>query len=411
MKLTLYFLLFSFLFFACNKQDEDTSSEGQFYKTYEIESDSSYYTPLDVVQKSNGDYLILAERLDEDINYPLVQLILTDDEGEVKSSAILSNTEVLACTKNILTVNDEYYLVSLLPTGAGSGLGTQIVKIADDLSVSRTASLSSSNFYYPLAASVDADGNIALLTVDESNTKFSVVDVNGSLQVNTITYSIATNTSFSLVSEASTFLQRDKTERQLPFMVGQMNSDFYYFNGYFNGELSTVFVDKSLAGTTVAATDATVSMLQGYADTENVNALLPINDTSFAVSFYNGDGTVFLSGQYDFYYQNSGTWTSVVNITTSPASELEQFTGLKIKMIGSKVVVGGNTFDGSIVLYGMNGENIGSRKYLGNGYQFKLANYTQTNDGGLFVLGEVNFSSTITRMVSFKLNSSSVKGL
>jgi len=411
MKHLIHYFILSFLFFSCNKQDDTLSSTEAFFKTYEIEDDSSYYTPLDVVQKSDGDYLILAEKVDPDINYPLVQLILTDEEGDVKSSAILAASELLACTKSILTINDEYYLVSLLPTGSGSGLGTQIVKIADDLSVTQTASLTTSDFYYPLNASVDADGNIALLTVDENHTKFSVIDVNGNLQVNTITYNIATNVAFNLVDEIRMFLQRDETKRQLPFMVGHMVGDYYYFNGYFNGELSTVFVDIALAGTTVSTTETNISMLQGYDDSENINAIFPIDDNTFAVSFYNGDGTVFLHGLYTFDYQTNGTWTSVVNISNISASELVQFNSPKIKMIADKVIIGGSTFDGKIVLYGMNGEQINTRHYLGNGNQFKLANFTETNDGGLLVLGELSFSSTIKRMVSFKLTQATVTSL
>lgn len=399
---------------SCKKEDEAISEDAQTFVIYDEEGLEDSYTPLDIVQKSNGDLLFLTEKVDEGI-FPTIHMILTDKDGVLKAQQTFDDNNYAASTKEILTIGNDHYIVCM---DNASGVGTKIIKLNDNLdsTVAVDDFSIASNANYPLAAHITESGNIGVLTYYEQDGIYQRVTTAGANIGNTISFEYGVNIVDSLNIIAH--LQRDNSNsRQLPFFVGQIDNSYYYANTPFNGQLSTLIFD--ITGPTDYEADIAIptasnsprALLSGERDEININGFLPLSETTFLIANYES-GPTQLNGLVTLDYVSSLISTSIDQLTNNQlVGELEAYDKLVVEKIDSKIIVGGTTSNGKIVLYSMSGDQVIGKKYLGFDNDFELASYCATQDGGLAVLGQVNISGRFKRIALFKLSASELSNI
>jgi len=386
---TLYKFIIGLVFLgclSCDISDNTVDPTTSFLKIYDNNSFEASFIPIDIKQASTGEFLILGARRIEGSDFLGVFLFKVDEFGEYVSSRNLSDQYVHP-VKSLINIDEQYYFVAMNSTSLQAYL-IEVNMNTLDITESPLGGIS-----YPLHVS-QRDSEILLLSYDNGSktTDLSVINTDGSVGAG-VSYSIGAGEDV----EAPIIEHFTRTGKQLPFFTGVTGNGVYYFNGFYNYTLSMVFTDLS---------GEPLGVLQGQQDNGGISAAENIDGSTFALSRFNfGDNYIVPRQEISV-----NGLTSSSDFLGNSYPELIDDAPVVLKKITIEneeiLLYASNTKTGKIILMGhrmTNGELKGT-KYIGFSDPYSVADFTQTNDGGLAVLSTIQVAGRFARISLIKLS-------
>jgi hypothetical protein len=386
----LTFLLF-FITWSCDIKNNDAKPSTAFVKIYDDNRFEQEYYPLDIIQTDDDGFLILSEKKDDQSLFTSVHVLKTDALGNVITQTEMASPFVYP-VDGWSKIGDTYYFVCMDENSlqgalvAVDGDGT----LADPLPIL--------GITYPLVATQDGS-NLVVLSFDNADGEsvLSVVDAMGQV-TNQASYNIGAGVDVDkpIIDHIT------RNGAQLPFSVGKISNNQYYFNGFYNYTFSLVFSD--LTGTPTG-------VCQGQLSLGGISAVESLGNDNFGVARFNfGDN-----------YLNP-----IANIPTNSISSStdlggntfpEIASGARVKILNQKSIAkwvyGTNTISNQIILNGFDqatGTILGT-EYLGSGNPYTFASMIITNDGGIAILAQTAIEGRFRRIALFKRDAKYLNGL
>ncbi len=371
---------------GCESSESVADPALSFTRIYDDNRFEASYNPLDITQTSDGGYLILGSRKTDLSDFMGLYLLKTDEAGNFVSEQDYSATLVHPLDE-ILEINNRFYLVAMDPVS----LGAVLVRLEETGEAGDITPLG--GLVYPMGAGTDGSSIILQsFNLDDKLTVMSVHSVSGQTQL-TKTYSIGPGSDY-VVPILEHFTDNGK---QLPFKAGKLPGGAYYFNGFYNYTFSLVFTDLQA--------DEPLGVTQGQHDDGGISAVQPLQNQEFALASFNF-GSNFLMPRETL---NTTGISSAVDLVDNPFPELVQDAPIELKILSGpspRIVYGSHTRNGQMALYSFDQTDgtLTGTKYLGYSNQTELAGFTQTEDGGMAVLGRTYIAGRFGRMVLYKLS-------
>ena len=221
------------VFTACDISDnEDVDPTLSFLRIYDSQQFESSFEPIDVLQTSDGGYLVLGGFRRDDSDFLGTYLLKVDNEGNFVNDEFLP-VENVHPVGDFLELGGQYYFVSM----DGVGLNANLNQVDESGAVVQTINLGLS---YPMNVKKDGDNQFILLSYDNSdkNSVISTINATGGV-VDQSEFGIGAGADV----EAPIIEHFTRTGRQLPFFVGRTNEGQYYLNGFYNFTLSLLFTN------------------------------------------------------------------------------------------------------------------------------------------------------------------------
>ena len=266
MKKLIYFIALIFVFQSCSEDSIDP--ESSFTKIYDSQNSDVSYHPIDIVETTSG-YIVLAGQDTDNSQFRELQVIQLDLEGNYLVEAGVPGSHV-APMGEFISIDSMYYFFTMEPI-----LNTaQLVRMGNDPSTADVINIGG-GIEFPLAANRTANGNLMLLSYDVGNTEtvLSIMDTDGQI-VNSAGFNIGAG------NDVEPFIWQhynDPERAGQPFACGENGIDSYYFNGFFNFNLSLVFTDLSGVSGTIQGQDV---------DNGGVRAIMPLGSDAFTLFGY-----------------------------------------------------------------------------------------------------------------------------
>lgn len=387
-------LLLLVVVISCDISDNDTDPSASFLRIYDNNTFNTDFTPIDVQQTADGGYIVLGTSALDNSLFSGVYLMKVDENGSLVNEQNLSE-QFISPAGELMKLDNRYYFMAMNQTGFNAFLFAvnDSGRVADPIPLGTN---------YPLAAT-NVGNEIIYANYDNANKRTQIGS--STLQDGTIESSIPSqgyNIGEGEDGEIDKLIVEHftRTNRKLPFFVGKTSSGLYFFNGFYNFTLSTVFSDFSVEP---------VAQLQGTRETAGLSSAVHLGGEQFAISRFE-DGNNFVIPQTQI---NLGSRTeSSVNIDGNPFPELIDNAPVKLKLLdinsNSVLIYGSTTQSGQIILLAYSpatGELLGT-KYLGFSNPFTLASFNLTSDNGLIVLGSTSVAGRFERFCLFKLSAS-----
>ena len=251
---------------------------------------------------------------------------------------------------------------------------------------------------FPLVATQDGS-NLVVLSFDnvDGESVLSVVDAAGQ-----VTQQASYNIGAGVDVDKPVIDHITRNGPQLPFSVGKISNNKYYFNGFFNYTFSLVFSDLTANPTGVC---------QGQLSLGGISAVTSLGNDIFGVARFNfGDN--YLNPVANIP-TNSVSSSTDLGGNTFP--EIEPEARVKILDLESKAkwVYGTNTISNQIILNGFDQSsgNILGTEYLGSGNPYTFSSFIMTNDGGIAILAQTAIEGRFKRIALFKRDADFLNGL
>lgn len=381
----LFLLALTVITLACENESDPLSDQARFTKIYDNNKFNASYEPLDVIQTADGGYLVLGTRRLDDLNFRGIYLLKADKFGAFVTESE-PDVDLVSPVGPILTVNGTHYFFAMTSVG----LQSQLVELGEDATIGTVVSVGGS---YPSAAAIDGS-NLLLLNynIDNKQSVISLLSADGTV-LRRRGFSVGAGDAVDqpIIEH---FL---RTGRQLPFQVGKINTNTYFFNGFYNYTLSVVITDIN--------SGAPLGVIQGQQDDGGINRLEVTGAGKYAVSRFNFDDHYFLPSTS---LQINGI-SSSMDLGGYSLPELADETPVIIFSTTVNntpiLIYGGNTKGKQIGLYGYDpadGSFLGTR-YIGFSNTFGIADLSGTSDGGVVICGTTYLAGRFPRICLFKL--------
>lgn len=376
--------------FSCdNKRNKEVDPTEEFSRIYDNQKFTESYYPLDIKPVSDGGYIILGKRRITSSAYYGVYSMKIDEAGQFVSENLVDEQNVNPLS-SIIQIGSDYYFICMDQTS----LESKLMRIDESASVTEIATIPTA--FYPLAAATDGT-SILMLNYDRDELQMEVNRISTSGAVSGFE---EFNVGFGdLDIEEKVIDHLTGNGPRLPFLIGNTGST-YYFNGYFNYNVSTIFF--TFGGGSPAG------IIQGYRDERCISSAIPLTGSRFALSRYDYGS--------NFINTNATVNTAgIVGITSVAGNTILEFSSNQIPVVkqlsiaGKDLLVyGATTQSGQMALYfyEAGSGNFVAAKYLGYAHPYILSNMAVTNDGALIVTGTVIFEGRFPRICVFKLSES-----
>ena len=380
---------------SCANESDPAADKSFFTKFYDNSNFNIAYTPLDAVQTSDGGYIVMGlkrviDSTGAQIDPGLIYLMKTDEFGGFVSDMEFPENLVTPAPA-LLDINKRFFFFCM----DTNGLSTQLIEVDNNGKSAQQLNIGGS---YPLAAEVDGN-NMLLLNYDVGNkeTVMSVVGIDGHTQL-TKSFTIGAGDG----PEEPIMNHILRTGRQLPFQVGKVTNGPYFFNGFYNYTLSTVFTDLNAANP--------LGVIQGNQDDGGMSSLIALAGGKFAAARFNYGDNYFLP-QATLSTTGASSWSNLGGNAFPELSPNAPVTIINATINNNpRIIYGSNTRGKQIALFGYNpidGSFVGS-KYIGFSNTFELASITPTADNGLLVLGTTYIAGRFPRICLFKLSADAI---
>ncbi|MBL3657347.1 hypothetical protein [Fulvivirga sediminis] len=387
----LLLLFISLTIGSCDIGDNEADPASSFLKIYDHNDYEASYIPIDIKQTTDGGYLILAATK-KDSYFAGVRLMKVNDKGKFEQEQDLSN-EFVHPVGELMEISGNFYFVAMREADLRAFIfmvdntGT----VADPIETGLTS---------PLVTSITSDGNILLLSYNNSDllTVCSEMTVDGKVS-KSASFTIGAGTTED-GEPARTILDGFKRlGSKPPYAIGKMNNQTYYFNGFYNYTLSLVF-------TSLAEDNAVQGVLQGVHRESAISSVKQLANNTFSLSRYNsGDNYIVPKTELQSLSINS-----VDDLPGNTFPELVNNAPVTVKSVSIKgkeiALFASNTKNGQIVMLAFdaaNGVLVGT-KYLGFGNTYEVSAFSETEDEGLVVLGHSYLTGRFARICVFKLS-------
>ncbi len=391
-QLSILFALFASIFVSC--ADEEPSLTESFLKIYDDSDFDLSYDPIDVVEVTNG-YIILSGTEREDTDFDGILLMKIDEEGNYlfAEEALFNDFEA--------PVGDMYFnesdsSIHFFAKNNGSTDGV-LITINTSLAIQNTTLLGGLN--YPLSASSTSNNTLLLQSYDPVGlqTQISEINLTGGFEGGN-EYSIGAGDD---VEEEVIDHFLEATSNPLSFFCGEVSPGNYYFNGFYNFNLSLVFTNFG---------GSPSGVVQGQGTDAGIRSAMPLGGDNFAVAGY----------QFDDNYQLSTATLTTGGISSSAdlypgnMAELKPYTITKIFNYAgpnaSYTVFASETKGNQIALHFYNTSNgqIDGVLYVGYLNPFTLASVKVTSDESILVLGTTFVAGRFERIILNKISRSEI---
>lgn len=371
------------------ENNKETDPKKTFIKIYENNDFSQAFIPVDVQETSDGGFIHLAKRRIAESSFYGVYVMKTDALGEFVSEQKL-DIDFVNPVYNLMKVGNSYYFFAMnrlslearLMTLSESGEATEVATVG--------------GVTYPLYASHDvSSGQFILQHYDPDDRRTVISRIN---TAGVVTAQRQFNIGFGDFDVEEPVIDHlTGNGKKLPFLTGSAGGGAYFFNGFYNYTLSTVFFTFGGGSTGV---------LQGYKDERCISSALYIGANRFAISRY-ANGSNYLSPNASINttgLSGSSTLPGFLMMEFKPDAEviLKQ-----IRVPGRNILVYNTTTkSGQIVLYfyeESSGALLGTRHY-GFSNPYEAANFTATAEGGLALVGTTYLAGRFPRIVLMKIS-------
>ncbi len=387
-------IFFTALFFSCEEEDIPTLSES-FFKIYDHANYDLAFNPIDVAQTVDGYLILTGTELDK-TDFNGVRIIKVDTTGEYVDQLTLQNYVIPVGEMFLNEADSNCYFFAANPIT----LQAVLLGVTPQLELAVERPINGLN--YPLASNITFSGNLLLLSYDpvNLNTQISEIGTDGSLLA-TSSYSIGPGDD---VLEEIIDHYLNASERPLPFFCGEHAFGSYYFNGYYNYNLSLVFTNLSGGATGV---------VQGQGSEAGFRSVFArVDDGTFAVSGY----------QFSDNYQlsevslSTGGLSSIADIYTGDMAELRPYTPSKIVSYEQGIeyiVFAAESESRQIVLnfYEASSGQVAGTYRIGYANPYTFASLKVGSDNSLIVLGTTFVAGRFERIVLNKISSSEIAGI
>jgi len=383
------------IFISCDiSENEDVDPTLSFVRIYDSEQFDQSFEPIDLIQTSDGGYLILGGFRRDDSDFLGVYLLRTDSAGNYVSDSYFPQEQVHP-VGNILNMEGRYFFLSM----DAIGLSVYLNEVSPDGSLIATTTLSQT---YPLFVKQDGANQFILLSYNNVNktTVLSALNMDGSI-IKEQEFGIGSGEDI----EEPIIEHFTRTGKQLPFFAGRADNGQYYFNGFYNFTLSIVFTNLNSGDPD--------GVIQGQQDKGGISGLMNLGGSQFSLARFNfGDN-----------YVNANTELATTDITSSldiegnPMIEWENdaLVGIEETQINnSEYILYASTTKGrQIVLqiYDRGTGNFITSEYLGFSNPYRFGSMRITEDEGLVILGQTQVAGRFPRLCLFKLGEDNLKKL
>lgn len=389
MKKILFVLLIS-VFFGC--QQEIIPAKESFFKVYDDANLDISYHPIDIIEVEEG-YLILNGMERDKSTFMGVQIIKVNEEGKFVAKKDLKNYVIPV--GDWIQADGVNYFIAMNPNSLRAML------IGVDANMNIKIEKPAGNQLYPLASKLTSDKKIMLLSYSPTDltTNLSLLDFTGK-NLKFAKYTIGAGNDIS-----STMSQHflNTLEKKLSFFCGEISPNNYYFNGFYNFNLSLVFSNFSATPT---------GILQSQRTNAGVRNMLPLSGGNFALAGY----------QFEHNYQlpnvtlSTKAVKSIADFYPGNRAELAPYSPTKIIPFENEVkkytIFATETKGKQIVLYFYDSSGkIAAIHRIGHLNPFHFSSIKQTKDKGLVVLGTSFVASRFERVVTVKISEKEISEL
>lgn len=385
---TVFAALLLGLLTSCTEDINLTTSS--LVRIYDHSDGELGFHPLDIAATSDG-YFILAGRVLDQTNFEGIQLITTDLAGNFRTAENLPENLVVP-TGDLLLTDSLFRFFAMDRTT----LRVEMVSVQPNLGNLQTTRLSS--LYYPLSAAINSSGNFLLVSYDPIDllTVLSEISPDGTI-LNSVGYTIGVGEDVEqrIIEH---FLER---QSRLPFFCGEANPGQYFFNGFYNFSLSTVFTDFSNTPTGV---------IQGQSDDGGLRSIDWISGNLFSVIGFQFNETYLLPVTQ---LLPGGTSSSVDLFSTRQAELRDQTPGTITTYGDEHVILAAETESREVVLYfyNRNTEALTGTEIIGFANPFTLSQVRVDADNNLLILGTTYVSGRFERIFLQKIMAKDLQSL
>ncbi len=381
----LAFVLISIVFIGCNK--ETLKPEDIYLRVYDDpNSDRSYYS-VDIIELADGGFYVLgATTIDTTRTWLSTYIMRTDKEGKKIWGTIVDKPYMNPVPKLMVSGGDVIFFCL-----DDNVQGTYVMKIDE---AQRSASLVASmpNRVFPLAVSQTPDSGFLLVNYDRITRNSQLSKYNaGFNQSWSVDYGVIENAEHMFVDHLT------HTGRQLPFFTGTVgNGSHYYANLLYNYSIGTVFVSSS---------GGKESIYYGYQYAGGMNAMQPLNETTFALSRFSYNDH-FLLPATPLAFSGIAVTEDLGGIRVSEvAPDSENHIILAPVQDKSLLVYAFTTKTNQVTLYFHDPETAEfvGQKVFGFANPVKIKSVKPTQDGGLALLLETHVFGRYRRIALQKV--------
>ncbi|MDF2454592.1 MAG: hypothetical protein K0R51_585 [Cytophagaceae bacterium] len=373
------------------ENNKNTDPKANFLTIYENNDFSKSFIPIDVQQTADGGYLVLAKRRITESSFYGIYLMKADNTGKFVSGEEVS-TDIVNPIYNLMKVGNAFYFFAM----DRLSLETKLMSASEDGTATEISTIA--GVIYPLYASLDEGTGQFILqhyNRDELKTAVSRISVAG-----VVTAQREFNIGFGDFDVEEPIIDHlTGNGKKLPFLTGSAGGSTYYFNGFYNYTLSTVFFSFNTS---------TPSVLQGYKDEKCISSMVNLGTNTFSTSKY-AYGTNTFSPRVTINTA-SGSIASNSDLLGKTILELKPDAQVFLKRItgqGSPVLAyNSDTKNAQIAIYFYDpaSGNFRGSKHFGYSNPYEVGNFIQTSDGGLAVVGTTYVAGRFPRIVLIKIS-------
>ena len=378
---------------GCDIKKSNAKPDSVFTNIYNNTDLNASFYPLDIRQKANGNFVILAGTTNDTSQYPLAgtYIMETDSKGKFLWDNNITSGFVNP-VPGFLDGNDEVYFIAM----DGTTLQAQLMRV-DDSEKAASVIKSYSGIEYPLYVHQNSDGSVLIVSYDRTSRTTRVTKTDASF--NELWHN---NYNVMEDDEQKVLYHVTKLGQQFPFFTGEVKNGstttHYFVNSFFNYSFSLLFIN--------AGNGQLTGVVNGDHYDGSVSSTMHLSDTKFALSRYSfGDN--YILPQVDLDIETISHSNNLVG-TKFPDLNSDAKVVIREKGEGSnrRIVYITTTKVGQLVIHQFNydtGELLKS-KYFGHSNPVEVASAIDTNDGGMILLCRMIVAGRFPRIAEFKVS-------